>query len=138
MSDKVFVDTNLLVYFISDEKKKKLQARDVLFSNDNVYVSSQVISEFVSVCFSKKLLKAEEITSLTEHFLEAFSFAPVEESTIKRALQIKKKTHYSFWDSLIVASARENDCSILFTEDLQGGQIIDGKLTIIDPFSMRA
>ncbi len=136
MPDKIFVDTNLLLYFISDDKKKKLQAKDVLFSHNNVYVSSQVISEFVSVCFSKKLLRAEEITSLTEHFLEAFSFAPVEEATIKKALQIKKKTHYSFWDSLIIASARENDCSLLYTEDLQDGQIIDGKLTIIDPFSV--
>jgi predicted nucleic acid-binding protein len=135
MPDRVFVDTNILVYFISNEKKKKLQARDIIFSSENVYVSSQVISEFVSVCFSKKFLGPDEIVSVASQFIEAFKFIPVGASTIKSAVQIKKKSHRSFWDSLIVASALENNCSILYTEDMQAGQIIDGKLKVINPFN---
>jgi predicted nucleic acid-binding protein len=134
MPDKIFIDTNILIYFISDDKEKKLKARDIIFSSEDVYVSSQVISEFVSVCFSKKLLGTDKITSLASHFMEALNFSSVGEATIKSAIQIKKKAHRSFWDSLIVASALENTCSILYTEDMQDGQIIDGKLTVINPF----
>ena len=134
MSGRIFVDTNILVYFISNEKKKKLRARDIIFTSEDVIVSSQVISEFISVCFSKKLLKTDDVTAVTNHFLEALSFVTVEKSTIKKALQVKKNHLYSFWDSLVIASALENNCSILYTEDLQEGQVIDGKLTIINPF----
>jgi len=134
MPDRIFVDTNVLIYFISHEKKKKLQARNIIFSSEEVYISSQIISEFISVCFSKNLLKTEDVISVANHFLEALRFMPVEESTIKKALQIKKKSRYSFWDSLVIASALENHCSILYTEDMQEGQIIDGRLTIVNPF----
>ena len=136
MPDRIFVDTNVLVYFISDEKNKKVRAREILFSSEDVCVSSQVISEFVSVCFSKKLLDADNIATVTNHFIDVFEFAPVDESTIKKALQIKKKTRYSFWDSLVIASSLENNCSILYSEDMQKGHLIDGKLTIINPFKM--
>lgn len=134
MPDRIFVDTNILVYFISDDKKKKPPAREILFSSEDVYVSSQVISEFVSVCFSKKFLGPDEITSVISHYIEALNFVPVEASTIKSAVKIKKKAHSSFWDSLIIASALENNCSILYTEDMQDGQVIDGKLTVVNPF----
>ena len=59
---------------------------------------------------------------------------PTEKSTIKRALQIKKKARYSYWDSLIIASALENNCSILYTEDMQEGQVLNSGLTIVNPF----
>lgn len=134
MPDRIFVDTNILVYFISDDKKKKLKARDIIFSSEEVFVSSQVISEFVSVCFSKKFLSSDKITSVASHFMEALNFSTVGEATIKSALQTKKKIHCSFWDSLIVASALENNCSILYTEDMNEGQVIDGKLTVRNPF----
>jgi predicted nucleic acid-binding protein len=63
-----------------------------------------------------------------------FEFVPVDESTIKKALQIKKTTRYSFWDSLVIASSLENNCSVLYSEDMQKGHLIDEKLTIINPF----
>ncbi|MBI4848686.1 MAG: PIN domain-containing protein [Nitrospirae bacterium] len=134
MPDRIFVDTNVLVYFISDDKKKKLKARDIIFTSEEVFVSSQVISEFVSVCFSKKLLSSDKTTSVASHFMEALNFSTVGEATIISALQIKKKAHCSFWDSLIVAAALENNCSILYTEDMHDGQVIDGKLTVRNPF----
>ncbi|OHC04763.1 MAG: hypothetical protein A3H23_01985 [Planctomycetes bacterium RIFCSPLOWO2_12_FULL_40_19] len=134
MADKVFVDTNVLIYFISAEADKKIKAKEAIFSSQDVYISSQVISEFISVCFSKELLGLEEIITLVNDLIEALRFSSVEESTIKKALQIKKDSKYSYWDSLIIASALENNCSILYTEDMQDGQVIDSNLTITNPF----
>ncbi len=134
MPDKVFIDTNILIYFISAEEGKKIKAKDVIFSSQDVYISSQVINEFISVCFSKELLGVEEIITLVNDLLKALQFSPVEESTIKKALQIKKDSKYSYWDSLIIASALENNCAILYTEDMQDGQVVDDNLIITNPF----
>jgi predicted nucleic acid-binding protein len=134
MRDRIFIDTNILVYFISDEKKKKLLAKDIIFSSDQVYISSQVISEFINVCFTKKLLKTDEILFVVDQLIEALRFESIDELTIKKAIHIKKKTLFSFWDSLIIASALENDCAVLFSEDMQDGQLIEKSLTIVNPF----
>ncbi|MBA4349340.1 MAG: DNA-binding protein [Thermodesulfovibrio sp.] len=136
MPDKIFVDTNVLVYFISAEEDRKVKARGVIFSGKDVYISSQVMSEFISVCFSKSLLESEDISALVDNFLESLRFSSVDESTIKKSLRIKKDFQYSYWDSLIIASALENNCSVLYTEDMQDGQIIDNKLTIVNPFKI--
>ncbi len=55
-------------------------------------------------------------------------------STYEFSNQLRQKYNLSYWDILIVASALENDCSILYTEDMQDKQVIDGKLTITNPF----
>jgi len=134
MPDRTFIDTNILIYFISNEKKKKLRAKEIIFSTQEVYISAQVVSEFISVCLSKKLLSIAEITPLINNFMSALRFSSIEESTIKKALQIKQDTNFSYWDCLVIASAIENNCSILYTEDMQDGQIISNSVTIINPF----
>jgi len=134
MPDRTFIDTNILIYFISNEKKKKLRAKEIIFSTQEVYISAQVVSEFISVCLSKKLLSIAEITPLINNFMSALRFSSIEESTIKKALQIKQDTNFSYWDCLVIASAIENNCSILYTEDMQDGQIISDSVTIINPF----
>ncbi len=136
MQDRIFVDTNLLIYFISNEKKKKLRAKEIIFSNQEAYISSQVISEFISVCLSKNLLGIDEITLLANNFMETLRFSLIKESTINKAVKFKKYLDYSYWDSLVISSALENNCSILYTEDMQDGQVIDNSLTIMNPFSV--
>ncbi|MEK6682372.1 MAG: PIN domain-containing protein [Nitrospirota bacterium] len=135
MPDKIFVDTNILVYFISNYEDKKVKAKEVIFSSEEVYISSQVINEFISVCFSKKLMELKQTTTLVSDLMEALRFSCVEKSTIKKALQIKKDFNYSYWDCLVIASALENNCSILYTEDMHDGQLINNELAIINPFN---
>jgi predicted nucleic acid-binding protein len=54
--------------------------------------------------------------------------------TINSALNIHFKYHFSYYDSLIIASALQNECSILYSEDLNHNQKIENVLTIINPF----
>ena len=115
-------------------KRQKPLAKEIIVSSDKVFISSQVVNEFISVCFTKKLLKTDEIMSVVDQFVEALRFVTVDEITIKRALQIKKKSQFSFRDCLVIASALENDCAILYSEDMQEGQIIEKALTIVNPF----
>lgn len=56
--------------------------------------------------------------------------------TVISAWKVKQKHRFSYWDSLIVASALENDCTRLVSEDLRAGQIIVQKLKILNPFAL--
>ncbi|MBI4619581.1 MAG: PIN domain-containing protein [Desulfobacterales bacterium] len=66
--------------------------------------------------------------------MDALEFSLIEETTIKKSLQIKKTYNYSYWDCLIIASALENNCTILYTEDMQDGHTIENRLKIVNPF----
>jgi predicted nucleic acid-binding protein len=54
--------------------------------------------------------------------------------TLEGAMSIRDRYRFSWWDSLIVASALQAGCDELCTEDLQHGQIIDNRLSIVNPF----
>ena len=64
-----------------------------------------------------------------------FSIRPIDQVTIKKALILAEKYNYSYFDSLMVASALTADCSILYSEDMHNGLLIESQLEIINPFS---
>ncbi len=136
MPDKAFIDTNVLIYFISSDDARKAAAREVILASPETVVSSQVINEFISTCLQKRLLSLDEVTEASNGFMRALQFAPVDAATINSALKLVKKYKYSYWDSLIIASALENGCTALYTEDLQHGQVINNRLKISNPFRM--
>ncbi|WP_353640740.1 PIN domain-containing protein [Desulfonauticus submarinus] len=66
--------------------------------------------------------------------IDVVMVVPLTLDIVRKSWEIKEKYKFSYWDSLIVASALENNCSILYTEDMQDGQIIEKKLEIVNPF----
>lgn len=68
MSDRIFVDTNILVYSISNDRKKRTLADTLLLKHD-VVVSPQVISEFVAVTLRKKILPSQQIIAYATQFM---------------------------------------------------------------------
>jgi len=56
-------------------------------------------------------------------------------ATMQRALDIAGRYGFSWFDRLVVAAALEAGCDTLYTEDMQHGQVIDGKLTVTNPFA---
>jgi len=134
MKDKTFIDTNVFIYAYSKtEPEKKNIALEILKSYD-VIISTQVINEFIWVMNKKFSVQIEKLMNLSNKLFQKFKVVLIYETTIKKALNLAVDHKYSYWDSLIVASALENNCSILYTEDLQHGQVIEEKLKIINPF----
>jgi predicted nucleic acid-binding protein len=60
--------------------------------------------------------------------------AAIQRHTIDKALTLKDIYGYSYYDCLIIASALENDCEVLFSEDMTNEQIVENRLKIINPF----
>lgn len=135
MSDRVFIDTNLLVYSISTDPVKATQIEHLLHKPFRFIISTQIINEFANTCFRKNLLPATEIKQVIEGFLLFFELVTPGEITIRSALDLKQRYGYSWYDSMVIASALEQGCSILFSEDLQNGQTIEGQMTILNPFT---
>jgi predicted nucleic acid-binding protein len=130
---KIALDSNILIYNHSmDHENKRLIARD--FFKENPIVSSQVISEYLNVM--KRIFKMQklELMQLCSLWLEKCCVQPVILSTIKLAQDLIGKYDFQMFDGIIVAAALEADCEILYSEDMQNGQIIENMLKIVNPF----
>jgi len=136
MKDKIFIDTNILIYFATDTGVKREIINKKFSESEYNFISIQVLNEFNNTCFRKGLLAHDEIEYAINEYVDMFNVAIVNVETVINALKIKKKYQYSYYDSLIVATALQNDCDILYSEDMQNLQIIDNKLTIINPFKV--
>ena len=134
MSGKFFADTNILIYSVSDDSRKRNIAERLLIGEE-VVVSPQVISEFVAVALRKKILERTKVIEYARKFLYIFNVATISSSTVSTALDIMTRYQFSYWDSLILAAALESSCEIVYSEDLQSGQIIEERLTVINPFA---
>ena len=130
---KVFFDTNIVVYyFTSTELEKRQIAASILLQSQGI-ISTQVLNELSNVLSKKYHFSWTEIGVVIENFSDNFEVKVVNEKIIVKAIACAKRYHYSYYDSLILASALEAECSILYSEDFQDGQVIEG-LQIINPF----
>ena len=139
MNDKFFLDTNILVYTFDDEDLgKRDRARALVaeaLSGSRGIVSYQVIQEFLNAAlrkFAKPLTAADAERYLTV-VLEPLCAVFAGFDLYHQAIDIAERWKYSFFDSLIIASALQAGCTVLYSEDLQHGRKIGG-LRILDPF----
>jgi len=136
MSDKVFLDTNIVIYSYSeDEPKKEEIANDILEEYSNqIIISNQVINELSNTLFRKFKLDADDVRAVVLELNDNFPIVNFNLETQLKGIEIKEKYKLQFYDSMILATALENGCNIVYSEDMQHGQIIENSLTIINPF----
>lgn len=133
MSDKVFLDTNLWIYLYSDKVKGRKIKQLITERFENIMVSTQVLGELFHVLTKKGLKDKKEAKDIVSEIAGHFPVASIGLPTVIRAISLHVKHGYSYWDSLIISSALENGCKLLYSEDLQGDHVIDGKLKIVTP-----
>lgn len=133
MSDRVFFDTNMLLYATHPTDPKGVIVRS-LFSSLPGVISVQVLNEFVNVARRKLKRDWGEIEIALDSFVEIFPKPKgVTIDTHIMAVNISKRYGYSIFDGLILAAATESSCSVVYSEDMQDGQRI-GAVTIKNPF----
>ncbi len=133
MNDKAFFDTNVLVYVVGQQDERTAPA-EALIAGGGV-VSVQVLNELASVSRRKLGLTWEEIgEALAAIRTLCPSPVPLTIETHEAGLRIAAQYAYHIYDALVVAAALEAECATLYSEDLQDGQIVDGRLTIRNPF----
>lgn len=131
MSARPFIDSNVIVYAFADGDRRRERAADVLASGG--LVSVQVLNEFVNVSRKRRKRAWDDILAELRIIGSAVETVPLLVETHRDALHIARQTDFSFHDSLLIAAASQAGCGILYSEDMQHGQTIDG-VTITNPF----
>ena len=136
MKDKIFIDTNLWVYaYTSKDLDKRNKARDILFEYaENIVISTQVVNEFSFVMLRKFKIDIKDLNTIVKRMIKNYEVSLIYYSTIEKAFDLIQKYNFSYYDSLIVSSALENECSVLYSEDMHHGLVVENKLKIINPF----
>ena len=135
---RAFFDTNVLVYLFDNEvPAKKAVAQELLRAETEkgrVLLSTQVLQEFY-VTVTRKLavpLSPEDAEDVVKT-LTKLTVAEVDSETVLSGIRTSRRYGFSFWDGLIVATALRSGATILYTEDLQHDQDIEG-LRVVNPF----
>jgi len=130
---RIALDSNILIYNHSlDCENKRVIARS--FFNENPVISSQVISEYFNVMNRNFKMKKQDLIQLCSLWLEKCYVQPVILSTIKLSQNLVVKYDFQIFDGIIASAALEADCDILYSEDMQNGQVIEKTLKIKNPF----
>ena len=134
-----FIDSNVFVYLFdeTDDRKREVaeQIVDSALQNHDVSISFQVVQETLNV-LTRKLptpMTAEGAKGFLQQILVPLWRISPSHAFYDRALDLQTRYRYGFYDSLIIAAALDAGCTLLYSEDLQDGQRIEG-LTIRNPF----
>jgi len=134
MNAKAFLDTNIFVYSNSGSDPLKKERSIDLYEQYACYSSTQAINEFCNVCVKKWKAKKPDIEKSVHEIMDICQIGMVSLYTVFEALRLQSRYGYSYYDSLMLASALEYGCEYFISEDLSSGQVIEKRLTIINPF----
>lgn len=130
-----FVDSNIWIYaFIKQQDMMKSEIAHTLIRNHKIAVSIQVINE---VCFNllkKTAISENDIQKLVKTFFINYRIVVLDELVLLTSSQLRENYRFSFWDSIIVASALNDGIKTLYSEDMQHGLLVNQCLSIVNPF----
>ena len=129
----VFADTNIVVYAYGVDPVKLDPAKSIV--NASPVISTQVINEFHNVARRKLGLDMPTRHRVAADLLQSCRVIAVDQSIVAAAMQIEARYQLSYWDALILAAALAAGCDTLYSEDMQDGQVFEGRLTIKNPFT---
>lgn len=134
---KVFVDTNILLYSVSDHPAE-IGKRDIarlLLADQQCVLSVQVLNEFV--WRAARLRQGNSLSDATIRSLvtlwSSLDVQTLDLPLFRLAWQVSDNTNYGWWDCMIVAAAIQSGCGILYSEDMQHGHVVEG-VRIENPF----
>ncbi|WP_138480367.1 PIN domain-containing protein [Dyadobacter bucti] len=134
MSDeRFFLDTNILLYCYAQDEPIRHSITLQVAANTNTIISTQVLKETCNVLRKKLKLPWQDIRSAVDEIESNNELVQVKLATIHKAVVLAERYQLQWFDSIIVASAIGADCSVLFSEYLHHGLLIN-QLEIRNPF----
>lgn len=137
MSDRSFLDSNILVYTddhdAPDKRERALALIERARKDQSGVVSTQVLQEYF-VAATRKLGVDPGLARRKVELFGKLDLVQIDLEVILDAIDRTRLDQFSFWDALIISAARRGGCTVLFSEDMQHGRAITG-LKIINPFA---
>ena len=130
-----FIDSNVWLYaFVVSDNREKSATASTLISESLPAISTQVINEVCINLIRKANFNEEQIRNLVASFYSKYRVLYPSESMIENASHLRERYSFSYWDSGIVAAALEAQVTVLYSEDMHAGLVVNDKLRIINPF----
>lgn len=129
---RAFADTNIAIYAESDDGEKSKRARAIIESSP--VISTQVVNEVIAALIAKYGFSKSDAYEVANGLMELCEVVPVDQGTIREAMKLAVRYQLSHWDALIVASALESGCDVLYSEDMQDEQVFAERVTARNPF----
>ena len=130
----VALDTNILIYLHdSSSPTKRTIAKDL--PAENPAIPLQVISEYLNTTRRLLQLSKDELLINAANLLAGCNIIPVLPDTLIFAATLVKSYNFQLFDAVIVAAAIKGNCSLLYSEDMQHGLIVEKSLTIVNHFA---
>jgi predicted nucleic acid-binding protein len=134
--ERCFIDTNLLIYADSGDEPAKqrisLSLLKQLRLNQTGVLSTQVLGEYCNVALNKLKLPHADIREQMQ-FWEQYEVVQVTPAIIHMGLDLHQTRSLGFFDALIAAAAKTSGCTVLYSEDMNAGEIVNG-VRIVNPF----
>jgi predicted nucleic acid-binding protein len=127
-----FFDTNVLLYLLSDDQAKAEQAGARVIEGGTISV--QVLNEIANAGRRKLRLGWDELHDLLATIRDLCPVRPLTIETHDAGLALAERYGLSLYDAMIVASALEAGCDVLWSEDMQHGLVLEGALQVRNPF----
>jgi len=127
-----FFDSNVLLYVASGDPRKADRAEQLV--GEGGTVSVQVLNEIANVARRKMALSWMETHAFLSIIRDLLSVQPITVEIHESGLALAERHRLSIYDAMIAAAALEADCDTLWSEDMQDGMVLDGRLRIVNPF----
>ena len=134
MHKRAFIDSSVLLYLYSaDEPEKKRRAEATLVPG-NSWTSALTLSRLAVILRNDFALDYAEIAAAIQEQGTALQVVPLSVDIIEQGLLLAKKYHYNYEDGIVLATALDQDCSVLYSQTLRSGQRVEKRLAIHNPF----
>jgi predicted nucleic acid-binding protein len=128
-----FFDTNVLVYLALEDGAKAERAGQLVKSGGTISV--QVLNEIANVLRAKRTRSWGEVRNLLSTLQQLLTVEPITLQTHAAGLAISERYRLAIYDSMIVAAAVLSGSHTLWSEDMHDGLVVNGQLTIRNPFA---
>ena len=135
-ASRVTLDSNVLVYaFDAADAVKRAQAQTIIdaFARLDCPLALQTMGEFYAAVVRRSVLKPAEAARQVEHFLDVFDAFADSEAAHRTAAEAAAKARFSYWDAVLLASAAEQRCDMILSEDMHDGAKLGG-IVVRNPF----
>jgi predicted nucleic acid-binding protein len=135
-AESCFIDTNIWLYAftVGNDPEKTACAKAPIEVRSAVSVSTQVINEACVNLIKKAHFSEQQIQQLIESFYAKYGVVELSKAILLKASTLRGQHALSFWDSIIVASALSTNATVLYSEDMQEGLVVENRLRIMNPF----
>jgi predicted nucleic acid-binding protein len=127
-----FFDTNVLLYTTSSDAVKADRAEQLMLVGGAISV--QVLNEIANVARRKMRFSWERTHDLLSQIRQLLSVIPVTLRIHEAGVGLAERYRLSIYDGMIVAAVLDSGCDTLWSEDMHDGLMIDGRLTVVNPF----